>query len=132
MTEPIDEALEAGERLCDEERYDEAIAVFEAFLRDRVESSSRLALIHAKLGNILLNYLGRPEAAEKHFRKSTEFSPSSELASLGLYHALVQQQKVSEAVTEMRRLLKLRPSPEYERLVADITEKLKKMEPTEE
>jgi glycerol-3-phosphate O-acyltransferase len=50
--------------------------------------------------------------------------PSSELASLGLFHSLIQQLKNDEAFAEMKRYVAEKPSEEYSRLLAEINEGL--------
>jgi predicted Zn-dependent protease len=60
--------------------------------------------------------------AARCFKKATELSPNSELASLGLYHSLLRCGDVIGAKAEMRRFLARRPSEEYELILAELEE----------
>jgi predicted Zn-dependent protease len=53
-------------------------------------------------GGISLN-LRRFQEAEAYFRKAVQLKPTSEIASLGLFHALWEQSKRDEAMAEMKR-----------------------------
>ena len=44
--------------------------------------------------------------------------------ALGLFHSLMQQRKIPEALAEMKRFLARKPSEEYERLLAEMGEEL--------
>ena len=58
--------------------------------------------------------------ASEYFRRTTELSPKSELASVGLFHSLWGQGFKQEAVDEMRRFLALADSAEYSQLLHDL------------
>lgn len=74
------------------------------------------------LGDIYLEQ-GRVAEAVEAFRRATELSPRSELASISLFHSLVRQGMGSLALQEMRRYLKLAPnSPEYRLLIDEMAE----------
>jgi predicted Zn-dependent protease len=85
-----------------------------------------LAKAHPKnaaiAGLIARNYYlaNRPTDAARWFRKVIAQSPTSELASLGLFHSLLHMKREDEAFDEMRRFLTLKPSKEYQRLLRDI------------
>ena len=81
-TDPLDQGFEAAVQLSDDGRHQEAVQLLEALLENRVDRRSRLAAVHAKLGNIYLSKMGLANLAEPHFRKACDLSPSSELASL--------------------------------------------------
>jgi hypothetical protein len=118
----LDDAFEAAVKMSEEGLHEEAARLLEESLRDRVERRPRLAAAHAKLGHIYLSKLLRPADAEPHFRKAASLSASSEVASLGLFHALMQQRMVAEAMAEMERFTATNPSVEYEQLRAEMTE----------
>jgi tetratricopeptide (TPR) repeat protein len=122
-TDSLSEGFEAAVKLSDDGRHQEAAELLESLLENRVDRRSKLAAVHAKLGNIYLSRMSLSELAEPHFRKACELSPSSELASLGLFHSLMQQGKIPDALTEMRRFLAQRPSEEYKRLLAEMGER---------
>jgi predicted Zn-dependent protease len=59
--------------------------------------------------------------ARRWFKRATELSPRSELASVGLFHSLWELGRSTEAVSEMRRFLRLSDSPEYTKVLRDLT-----------
>jgi tetratricopeptide (TPR) repeat protein len=118
-SDPFEEAFNAACALASEGRYEEAARQLEELVRDRVDRRRRLAAAHGKLAGIYLFQLHDAPSAERHFRISTRFSPSSELASVGLFHALINQRRVDEAKAEMRRFLARKPSPEYQRILEE-------------
>jgi tetratricopeptide (TPR) repeat protein len=67
------------------------------------------------------------EAAE-WFRKVTILSPKSEMASLGLFHSLFDLGDTNGAFDEMKRFMSIQHSDEYELLLSEITEALRKDE----
>jgi len=64
--------------------------------------------------------IGDMAKAEDAFRRAVELNPKSELASLGLFHSLWEQQAASEAFAEMRRFLAVADSSEYKTLLRDM------------
>jgi tetratricopeptide (TPR) repeat protein len=124
MTDPVEAAFESAIRMSDEGRYEEAAELLERLLEDRIDRPARLAAVHGQLGHIYLSELHRYPAAEEHFRRCVYLSPSSELASLGLFHSLMNQRRVSEALVEMKRFVAIQPSEEYRRVLAEIREAL--------
>jgi predicted Zn-dependent protease len=122
IDETLDLRFQEAVRLTDEGRHREALAKFELLIALPGVPRSLLAATHGKIGYIHQFALGDPAAAEGWFRKSAELAPSSELASLGLFHALVRQRKVDEAFDEMRRYLARKPSAEYTRILAEIND----------
>jgi predicted Zn-dependent protease len=58
--------------------------------------------------------------ASELFRRTTELSPKSELASVGLFHSLWGQGFKQQAFDEMRRFLSLHHSTEYAQLLHDM------------
>jgi len=71
-----------------------------------------LAVTHCQLGWIHYQ-VGELPHAEHHYRLSVHYAPKAELASLGLFHAYVKQDRWREAMEEAIRYLCLRDSAEY-------------------
>lgn len=55
-------------------------------------------------------------------KELTELFPSSEIDSVGLFHTFIKLNHYENAFVEMERLLKVGESPEYIRLLAELTE----------
>lgn len=100
-------------------------------LRDRGESDAACALLedllaHVPDGNLAAHshvqcgYLRRQQGrfveAEKHYLTVTRMRPKFELASLGLFHLLLDRERTLEALTEALRLVSLRESLAYREL----------------
>ncbi|HYQ00033.1 MAG TPA: tetratricopeptide repeat protein [Polyangiaceae bacterium] len=62
----------------------------------------------------------RFEEAARYFRRATERSPRSELASLGLFHALWKLGEQLSAEQELTRFLSIRESEEYRMLLEEM------------
>ncbi len=60
------------------------------------------------------------ENAAEYFRRTTELSPTSELASVGLFHSLWGLGMKQVALDEMRRFLSISESSEYDLLLHDL------------
>lgn len=58
--------------------------------------------------------------AAEWFMKTTQLSPASELASLGLFHSLWNLDDASAAFDEMQRFLSDHTSDEYQTLLRDL------------
>jgi tetratricopeptide (TPR) repeat protein len=82
----------------------------------RPEDVRLLSHAHLQLGYIF-KLLGDHREREAHFRVATVVTPKREIASLGLYHALYHQGRLTEALQEMVRLLRLRDSQLYSELL---------------
>ena len=72
--------------------------------------------INGELGYIQLKR-GILGSAEGYYQRATVLSPKSQLASVGLFHALFKQNKVEEALNEILRFVTLRDSVEYRELL---------------
>jgi predicted Zn-dependent protease len=118
----------------DERNYDDIKAEFERALRLRDEGNlieaetllSRLAekrpdvaAVHGVLGHVH-DRLGKLREAADSFRRATNLSPGSELASISLFHALYELRDLDAAFEEMRRFRRRGPSPEYGQLISDL------------
>ena len=71
------------------------------------------------VGSILLYDQDSPIAASAVFRDCIEAVPNFERASIGLFHSLVDQKLVAEALSEMKRFTRIRPSDEYTKILAE-------------
>lgn len=107
----FDEAL----RLRDAGSFIEAEAILSQLARQRPD----VAAVHGMLGD-LREKLGKLREAVASYQRSTELNPSSELASISLFHALYQLGELDAALEEMRRFRTRRSSLEYDRLVRDL------------
>jgi len=84
-----------------------------------LESHPRSAAAYGYLGGSYFE-LGEYDQSTECFRKATRISPKSELASLGLFHSLWNQDALSDAFDEMKRFLSIADSKEYETLLRDM------------
>lgn len=64
--------------------------------------------------------LGKLGEAAASYRRATECSPGSELASISLFHALFELGDLDAAFAEMLRFRWRGPSPEYDLLIRDV------------
>ena len=110
--------------------YDEAFALKRAKrYAEARDSLRRLVLVrpdyapvHGVLGGVLFELDEFDDAAEE-FGIATRLSPRSELASLGLFHALNELGRKDAALAEMVRFTSVRDSAEYDLLRAEMEEK---------
>jgi len=86
--------------------------------RLRPEDTRLTAHAYMQLGN-LYTKLGLGSEREAAFRAAVEVSPRRELASLGLFHALMSLGRTTDAYQEMVRLLRLRDSQLYRELLSE-------------
>lgn len=108
--------------LRDEGRFQEAADVMIGLLAGDLTRRQRAA-VTGYLAGILLYDLDRPATAEPICRESASLSPRSELASVGLFHALWALRRPLDAFTEMKRFVGgVGQSDEYERLAKEIAE----------
>lgn len=113
--------FDAAVQMVKEGRLQEAITVLKGILNNSISGDERLrAACWKYLGDIHLHLLDDAQKAETHYRQALAHFPRAEHASLGLFHSLIGQQRVNEALEEARRLLTLRSSTEYKRLLKEI------------
>jgi predicted Zn-dependent protease len=103
--------------LKNQERYAEAAQILEQ-LREKYPQS---ASVHAILGEVLWQQHGAAQAIPA-FQRTVELAPTSELASLGLFHTLLEIGDKQRALQEMNRFLSLSDSEEYEALAEKLKE----------
>lgn len=84
-----------------------------------VNSPDATAAVLAVFGHLQWE-TGDLAGAVSSFQKATTKSRCSEVASLGLFHSLMESQREDEAFAEMKRYLSVAESPEYQRLLTDI------------
>ena len=63
---------------------------------------------------------GDPKSAARAYRRTTEPSPRSELASVGLFHSLWRSKRADAAFDEMRRFVQRNDAPRYRELLRDM------------
>ena len=101
--------------LKNQERNGEAAHLLERLRETNPESAS----VHALLGDALWEQ-GKLAESIPAFRRAVVLSPKSEMASLGLFHTLMESGDKSSAVAEMRRFLGVADSEEYESLARSL------------
>ena len=101
--------------LRDEGKPDEALAI----LSKLANEPNATAAVFAVLGSLQWER-GALRDAVSSFRNATDLSPRSEVASLGLFHTLLEWGQDDEAFDEMRRYLSVGKSEEYQALLNDI------------
>jgi len=87
----------------------------EQILNDLLVISPASASVHALLADTLWDQ-GQLTQAIASFRKAVELAPKSEMASLGLFHTLLESGDREGAIAEMDRFLSLSDSEEYQAL----------------
>ncbi len=100
FTKEEESILDEGFRLKNLENYAEALNIFSS-LESKHPNSSILNGIIASCYFFLEDYKG----AEIYFKKTVALNEKSELASIGLFHSLRDQEKFKKALTEMTRFL---------------------------
>src|SRR5437899_1823269 len=99
----------------DKSEYDDAIRILRALAKVKPESAS----VQGLLGDVYWR-LGRLKQAVQSFKRATELSPKSELASLGLFHTLWESGKTESAKAEMKRYIAVDNSEEYASMVPSL------------
>ena len=117
---PVDDTFDRAMKHRDAGEHKEALRLLQELVEDRVDRRWRLVGVHCQIGNIYTYYLDKPELGERAFRNAVKLKPSSELSSLGLFHSLARQQRLIEALDEMKRFLTKYRSAEYSRLLEDM------------
>lgn len=110
----LDDALAARNR----GDYRTAIEICGAALAVLEEGDSfLLTIVHGEMGYIHWK-LNDPATAQYHYSISVSNTPTSELASLGLYHSLVAQGMWVGGLEEVVRFLENKYSAEYDGLLS--------------
>lgn len=87
-------------------------------LKALIEEFPRAASLPA-YGALFLSRVGRVDEAIEYGRRAVQLSPESEKASFVLFECLCKAGLHVEALDEVKRLLALRPSEEYARMIRD-------------
>jgi len=112
----IEAEFEQALRMRDEGKLAEA----EELLLNLAERYPEAAFIQGILGDIQ-ERRGRIAEAAASYRRATERSSASEVASISLFHALYQLGDLEGALAEMRRFRRRgAPSPMYDELIRDL------------
>lgn len=93
-------------RLRDEGKTEEAIKGLTHIINTTEDHF--LAPVYGVLGGIYFEN-DKLEIALHNYKKAVSLTPSSELASLGVFHSSWDLGKISEAINEMERFLLLKP-----------------------
>lgn len=109
----FDQKLREAIELKNQLRFDESAQILLELRETHPESAS----VHGLLGYTLWE-LGQLEPAVQSFRRAVNLSPRSELASLGLFHSLLETGDKQSAIHEMNRFLRLADSEEYRALAS--------------
>jgi tetratricopeptide (TPR) repeat protein len=111
------ELFDRAMRAKNDERYSDAAELLEQALASIDEHQQEfLAATHGMLG-YCHKQLAHDTESEHHYRRATTLSPRSELASLGLFHTLVNQDRWDEALAEAVRFVGVADSPQYRELL---------------
>lgn len=108
--------LQAAIDLRDRGEIDHAIEI----LLDLVETTPERASVHGVLAGVYFEAESMALAAH-HFKRASELSPGSELASRGLFHAYLELGQKEQAIQELRRFIAHRGSEEFEGLLEALT-----------
>jgi len=101
--------LDQAIALKNQERYGEAARILE----DLRKTNPRSASVHGLLGYAQWEQ-GDLASAVHSFKNAVELSPQSELASLGLFHTLLESGDKQGAIREMNRFRRMAASKEYD------------------
>jgi uncharacterized LabA/DUF88 family protein len=101
--------------LKNQERYSDAAQILE----DLRETNPHSASVHALLGHALWEQKELTKAVHS-FKRAVKLSPESELASLGLFHTLMEVGDEQGAFQEMDRFRRAAVSKEYESLAREL------------
>ena len=96
-------------------KYGQAKEILLALADENADS----AAIFGILGDVYW-HLDSLHEAIRCFTRATELSPTSELASLGLFHTLWEAGQIRPALNEMKRFLSTSHSAEYARLLDEL------------
>jgi predicted Zn-dependent protease len=111
FTRRLDEALKLKAR----QRYAEAKKILLALAKEDGHS----APVFGVLGDVYWR-LGLLNDASQSFARACALSPTSELASLGLFHTLWEAGQTGPAIDEMTRFLSISHSSEYAKLLGEL------------
>ena len=113
-----DRAFREGAAARLEGRLEDALRLFRQSLEECPPQDRKLlGGINGMIGAVERKR-GSLTSAEKHSRIATTLLPRSQLASVGMFHSLWDQEKRREALDEVIRLVSLRDSEHYSELLS--------------
>lgn len=89
-------------------------------LNSLIEKHSNVAILHGVIASIYYDELQDITNALRHFELAVKYAPRSKVASLGLFHALLDNGERKKAICELERFLKLKNSPEHIELLTNL------------
>ena len=108
----LDKKIEKVLELKKQDKYKDALCEAE----NLTEKYPEIGSVYGLAASIYFE-LDRFEEAAQKYRKATEISPKSEMASLGLFHSLWQIGSNDAAFEEMKRYMSIAESEEYNELL---------------
>ncbi|MBB5807575.1 tetratricopeptide (TPR) repeat protein [Saccharothrix ecbatanensis] len=119
MTDSTFEAFRRAEALLADRRPLEALRE----LRVVLEAAPERASVQLLAGRA---YLGSAQfkRAEAAFLKVLEFDPSDHYARFALGRTLQRQNRLTEALTQLRMAAAMNPSPEYQEALGEVSARL--------
>lgn len=108
--------FDRGCSLRDLRQLEEALSEFQLIVKEGKSSRTLIANSWLQIGYIS-EMLGDEATREHANLQATQIAPRMELASIGLFHALFDQGRLVEALTEAMRFLSLRDSEAYRELL---------------
>lgn len=121
MTEEDKQQFEAALRLRQKGKRQQALRMLLPLQVDYPNSGP----LHGMIGTIFFELKSYSHAAAA-FRRTTELSTKSSVASLGLFHSLWELNQQEEAISELKRFMRVAESAEYEEIAAELGIKLVK------
>ncbi|MFN0202569.1 MAG: tetratricopeptide repeat protein [Bacteroidia bacterium] len=118
----IDRMFELAIELRDKGELRDSIKVFSKILTDYPNDKLKHR-VHLVLAGVQFD-LKEYDNALINFNNATEFDPTSELASLGLYITFVELDRCEEAISELIRYLKSYPAKLYKDTLEELLEGL--------
>lgn len=114
--EEIEPTFNEALRLRDSGKPDEALLV----LNQLNESYPDQGVLHGAIAGVYYTELNDYVNAVKHFEIAVECLPHSRLASLGLFHSLLDLGEKEKAISELERFLQLKDSTEHNDLLLSV------------
>ena len=117
----LNDILTKGIQHNNEGDFPAAIRAFKKAIR----KSPRCSVAYWLLGGVYYSFLHDAFASLPYFKRAVKLSPKTEMASLGLFHALWDIDRIDDALEELKRfqLLTNWSSQDYLKIVNEIKEK---------
>jgi len=116
----IKDEFKRGIDLRNESNLKEAVSVFKNIL-EITPNHPKSAGIRTVLAGVYYD-LGDHDNATLNFKKATKLSPKSEMASVGLFHSLVEIGEDDLAMKEIKRYLSDYPIDNYKYIIKELHE----------